>query len=400
MKSFDKVVKKWAWCRRSVWCCVAVSLWVATLPIQADQDEEAFVRTIMPGDRLRITVEEQPDLNRVYAVAGDGTIDIDLLGRTRIADLTAAAAADYIERQLEEGFFRRATVTVDVAEFVEGNVMITGAVQSPGTIAFSGDQIMTVSEAIIARGGLTREAAGSSVRIVRWKPGGRMERDVIVVDVQTMLEDLDFAGDEYLRPRDLIVVPRLGEGEGQRREYLALGEFGSAGFHPWSPNMDMIRAVSRAGGISRLGIMSAARVLRADEETGQYAAIPVDLSVLFGAADMSMNIAIEPGDILFVPSREQATRGVVYLLGEVAREGAVPLPMEGEATLARTILDTGGFARFANERRVRILRTDPDGSKQTLQVDVGRILKTGAFEDDVPLLDGDVVIVPERMLSF
>ena len=375
-------------------------LLAAGSPVAAVQEELGFVRTIMPGDRLRIEVAEQPDLNRVYAVAGDGTIDIDLLGRTRIADLTAAEAADLLEGRLEEGFFRQANVSVAVAEFVEGNIMITGAVPNPGSITFSGDQIMTLSEAIISRGGLMRRAAGTEVKIIRWKPGGTMEREIITVDVQSMLEDLDFSGDQYLRPRDLIVVPSLGDGAERANEYLALGEFGSGGFHPWSPNLDMIRAVTRAGGITREGILAAARVLRQDEETGQYSAIPVDLSLLFGAADMSMNIPVRPGDIIFVPSAQQATRGTVYLLGEVANRGAVSLPMNQEATLAKTILAAGGFERFANEGRVRIQRTGPDGTKQTLQVDVGRILKTGAFEDDVPLLDGDVVIVPERLLSF
>ncbi len=359
-----------------------------------------FVRNIMPGDRLRIAVDEQPDLDRVYAVAGDGTIDIQLLGRVPVADLSAAQAADLIEERLEAGYFRKATVSVEIAEFVEGNVMITGAVGSPGSIGFSSDQIMTLTEAIISRGGLTRRAAGTEVKIIRWKPGGAMEREIITVDVQSMLEDLDFTNDQYLRPRDLIVVPGLGEGAERMNEYLALGEFGSAGFHPWSSNLDMIRAVTRAGGISRQGILTAARVLREDPDTGQYTAIPVDLSLLFGAADMSMNIPVRPGDIIFVPSAEQATRGTVYLLGEISRQGAVSLPMNQEATLAKTILAQGGFARFANESRVRILRTGPDGSKQTLQVDVGRILKTGAFENDVPLVDGDVVIVPERILTF
>ena len=42
--------------------------------------------------------------------------------------------------------------------------------------------------------------------------------------------------------------------------------------------------------------------------------------------------------------------------------------------------------------------TAPDGSKKTLVVDVGRILKEGTFEEDVPLQEGDVVIVPEKGL--
>ena len=47
---------------------------------------------------------------------------------------------------------------------------------------------------------------------------------------------------------------------------------------------------------------------------------------------------------------------------------------------------------------MKVLRDAPDGTKQTIVVDVGRILKTGLFEEDLPLQAGDVVIVPERNL--
>ena len=101
-----------------------------------------------------------------------------------------------------------------------------------------------------------------------------------------------------------------------------------------------------------------------------------------------------------MPSAEQANRGQAYLLGEAARQGALPLSLDEDMTLAKAILGSGGFSQFANDSKVKILRKAPDGSKQTLIVDVGRILKTGAFEDDVPLENGDVIIVPEKMLGF
>ena len=82
------------------------------------------------------------------------------------------------------------------------------------------------------------------------------------------------------------------------------------------------------------------------------------------------------------------------------KPGAVALPLDQDITVAKTILDAGGFAKFANTSKVKILRSAPDGSKQTLIVDVGNILETGSFDQDIPLVNGDVVIVPERILSF
>lgn len=355
-----------------------------------------FEHRVIPGDRLRISVAEQADLSRIYPVAGDGTIDFGFIGRINLADLTVSEAADRLEQLLEEGYFKDATVTVEVAEFVEGAVLVTGEVNRPGSLVMKSDEILTLTEAITMCGGLTKLAAGKDVRILRWKPGGGMERQILTVDVQSMFEKMDFTSDQYLRPRDMIVVPSLGEGGGAG-EVLVLGDVASAGFYPYIEGMDIIRTITRAGGVSRTAKWSAARLLRRGKD-GNYTVIPIDLSLLFGAADMSVNVKVQPGDIIFIPSSEQAARGQVYLLGEVSRAGAVGL--DPDATLAKTILNNGGFGKFANDGKVKILRTAPDGSKQSMVVDVGRILETGSFEDDVPLENGDVVIVPEKVLGF
>lgn len=356
------------------------------------------VRRIMAGDRLRISVAEDPSLNQIYTVAGDGTVDLGFVGRLTLEDLAIDEAADMIERRLEETYFRTASVTVEVSEFVEGAILVVGAVVNPGAIPFRGDQMMTLMEVVTMSGGLTREAAGNEVRILRWKPGGGMARQTLTVDVQTMLETLDFSRDQFLRPRDIVFVPSLGASE-NRKEFLALGAVGSPGFHPYSEGLDVIRAVMRVGGIDREGVWSAARILRPDQ-SGTYQVIPVDLGRLFGAAETSLNAPLLPGDIFFVPFAEQASRGQVYLLGEVARPGIASLGMGQDTTLARLILTSGGLGKFANDSKVRILRSAPDGTRQTLFVDVGRIIKTGNFEEDVPLQNGDVVIVPEKLLSF
>ncbi len=352
----------------------------------------------MAGDRLNITVREQPDMSRVYAVAGDGTIDFSFAGRVLIAELTSDEAARKLESVLEQSYFKEANVTISIANFVEGDVLMTGALRSPGTLPFRGDSILTLLEAIVRSGGLADNAAGDRVRILRWIPGGSMERDIIEVDVLAILENQDFSKDQYLRPRDMVVVPTRG-GEDQRSEFLALGEVSKPGFHPYSEGLDVIKAVTRMGGLGENADWSGSRILR-PRPSGDYGVVPLDLGRLFGAADMSMNVPVQAGDIFFVPSTRSQVREIIYLLGEVNRPGAIALRSGPHATVARLILEQGGTTQFANPGRVQIQRTAPDGSKRTMVVDVGRILKQGAFEEDVPLQDGDVVIVPEKGLGL
>lgn len=353
-------------------------------------------RRILAGDRLNITVREQPDMSRVYAVAGDGSIDFGFAGRVVIAELIPDEAARRLESVLEDSYFKEANVTISIANFVEGDVLMTGALQNSGTLPFRGDSILTLMEAIARSGGLSDRAAGDRVRILRWVPGGSMERQAIEVNVQAMLDTMDFSQDQYLRPRDIIIVPFRGEEEG-RNEFLALGEVRTPGFHPYSEDMDVIKAVTRMGGLGEHADWNGARILRL-RPTGDYSVVPLDLSRLFGVADMSMNLPLQRGDIFFVPSTRNLIRAQVYLLGEVNQAGAVSLGSGPNATVARLILAQGGTTQYANTSRVQVQRTAPDGSKKTMVVDVGRILKQGSFEEDVPLQDGDVIIVPEKGL--
>jgi protein involved in polysaccharide export with SLBB domain len=360
----------------------------------AQAQVDSLGRRILAGDRLHVSVREQPDMSRVYAVAGDGSIDFSFAGRIVIAELTAEEAARKLERVLEDTYFKEAHVTISIANFVEGDVLVTGAVRTPGHLPFRGDSILTLMEAIARSGGLTDQAAGDRVRILRWSPGGGMERRTIEVNVQAMLDTMDFSKDQYLRPRDIVAVPVRGEEEGNN-EFLALGEVKTPGFHPFSSNLDVIKAVSRVGGLSEFADWESARILRL-RSNGEYAVIPLDLSRLFSSADMSMNLPLQRGDIFFVPSVRNLVRAQVFLLGEVVAPGAVSLTPGPNATAARVILAHGGMTPLANSGRVQIQRDAPDGSKKTMVVDVGRILKQGSFEADVPLQDGDVIVVPEK----
>lgn len=352
-------------------------------------------RRIMAGDRLDISVREQTDLNRTYAVAGDGTVDFSFAGRVFLAELTPDEAARRLESVLKARYFRDAHVEISIANFVEGDIYVTGAVQDPRSIPFRGDSIMTLVEAITQCGGLLPNAAGDKVRIIRWRPGGSLEKQVIEVDVQSMMNRLDFSKDQYLRPRDYIIVPTRGEvgQEEESNEFLAMGEVRNPGYHACPRDFDVIKAVTAVGGLAEYANWSRARILRR-QPNGDYAVIPVDLNRLFSAADMSVNIPMRRGDIFIVPSVRNDVAAKLFLLGEVAKPGAVSFMPGPDATAARIILANGGLTEYA-DGRVQLQRTAPDGSKKSMTINVKKILSSGAFEEDVALQDGDVMVAPQ-----
>jgi protein involved in polysaccharide export with SLBB domain len=94
------------------------------------------------------------------------------------------------------------------------------------------------------------------------------------------------------------------------------------------------------------------------------------------------------------------SRGRVFLTGQIRTQGAMEIPVTGTFTLSKAIMQAGGFGDFANEKKVKVLRTQPDGkTAQTFVVDVAEILK-GKVENDLVLQPDDVIIVPEVSVKF
>lgn len=92
--------------------------------------------------------------------------------------------------------------------------------------------------------------------------------------------------------------------------------------------------------------------------------------------------------------------GTIYITGQVKSQGPIDLTSKEALTVSKAILKAGGFADFANKRRVFIVRPQPDGSTKRITVDVKEILERGRIEKDVPLEPGDYVVIPENLINF
>jgi len=91
----------------------------------------------------------------------------------------------------------------------------------------------------------------------------------------------------------------------------------------------------------------------------------------------------------------------VTLYGQVGRQGQMNLPGETPMTITQAILRAGGFARFANTKKVKVHRLLAGSTTQrrTIIVDVGGIME-GDLNKDIPLKPNDVVIVSEKLINF
>jgi polysaccharide biosynthesis/export protein len=96
----------------------------------------------------------------------------------------------------------------------------------------------------------------------------------------------------------------------------------------------------------------------------------------------------------------QRSPGRIYVTGAVKGAGPQEIPPNEKFTVSKAILRAGGFADFSNQRRVKLTRAKPDGTTETMNIDVKEIIEKGRQDLDVEVLPNDFIVVPERMINF
>jgi polysaccharide export outer membrane protein len=91
------------------------------------------------------------------------------------------------------------------------------------------------------------------------------------------------------------------------------------------------------------------------------------------------------------------TQRTVQVVGAVNQPGAVVFPPEQKMGVIEAIARAGGQSRLADLRKVRLTRTNADGQSENRIINVDEMMKGGSNQQ-VLLLKGDVIFVPERLL--
>jgi polysaccharide biosynthesis/export protein len=82
----------------------------------------------------------------------------------------------------------------------------------------------------------------------------------------------------------------------------------------------------------------------------------------------------------------------VRIIGQVARPQAIAY-REG-MTVLDAVLAVGGLGQFAAGNRARLMRV-VDGKQKEIRIKLGALVNDGDMKQNVPLLPGDVLVVPE-----
>ncbi len=172
-------------------------VWVDQYKEPAAVDEKPY--TITPGDVIQVRVFNQDQLSARARVRADGKVSLPLLNDVEAAGYTPVALSQVLEKRLK-GLVNAPSVTVSVEETKPAMVMVIGEVTKPG--AFPYDPAGGVLQALAAAGGLTPDASGDRIFVLRQTPSPARIR----FTYDRLRRQEGRAPTFRLRPGDVVVV--------------------------------------------------------------------------------------------------------------------------------------------------------------------------------------------------
>ena len=173
---------------------------VASVPALRAQDANY---RLSANDLLDFRVFQEPELDGVIRVSGDGTAIFPLIGAVTVVGKTVTTATEEIKSRYRDGYLVYPQVSLTVRTYAQKLFTVLGQVQKPGSYDMKGSDEITLLQAIGMAGGYTKIANPGRVTVKRLEEGGR-ER-LIKLDAKRMAKGGD-SSSFYIKPGDVITV--------------------------------------------------------------------------------------------------------------------------------------------------------------------------------------------------
>ncbi|MCW5659639.1 MAG: polysaccharide biosynthesis/export family protein [Burkholderiaceae bacterium] len=193
----------------------------ATRPAEFKPYDAPYTYVVGPGDELRVTVFEHPELTNPTGTANelsgrvvnsDGKIFFPYVGAVQAAGRTVQEIQQTITQGLRS-VIKNPQVDVSVFRYRSQRVVVSGEVRNPGAVPIT-DVAPTLGEVISAAGGLTTDADLSNVTVTRGP-------QTVTADLYGYFYNGEQAQNLRLQSGDVINVP-----DRRYNKVFVLGEVG------------------------------------------------------------------------------------------------------------------------------------------------------------------------------
>lgn len=350
------------------WLSILIVIVAALAPLSAWSDGSRL--TI--GDVVAVTVDGEKDMTKPYQINRDGSILMPQAGAVKIEDLNTSDASAVITKVLEK-YFVNPQVTVSFMERAKMQVYVVGQVNKRGLVEVGvGDKVVQA----LAQAGYDDTADLSHVNI-------RRGDEIIDLDLTKYLSGEDLSVNRELQSGDTVVVPRID----MIGTVMVLGQVNKVGSVPLKKGMTFREVMGFIGDVTVEADTEKITVKR----ESMTEPLPINYKQAM-AGDPSADLALQPGDTIWVPQIETAFFTVI---GGVNRPGQYPL--KGKLTVSEAVGVAGGATpNLGDMRKVQIMHATGPNAKpeETTNVDLTKVIKGSEQE---PLVKrGDVIYVTEH----
>lgn len=249
------------------------------LEIRAHSGSEVITTPITVDNRGRISYSFIDDLD----VAGYTPSELD---QRLTLELSQYIAQPRIDILVKDCLSKKALIMGELASIRSG--ALSGA-RATGEIFLKGKT--TLMDLIAQAGGYTVNA---DIKNVRFMTRGKTYYINLYDIIEKGAEDQNPVIDDG----DVIDIPELPE-YGER--IYVLGEVKNQGIYPLKNARDLLAAISMAGSFTQIAKEENTLIVRAYESGQTPQILMADLKSLLRKADLTQNIALEDGDLIYVP---------------------------------------------------------------------------------------------------
>lgn len=367
-----------------------------TTKIKAAADS---VQMINVGDRLKIFLPGEDELNKEFSVDERGFITLPEVGDIPVSGLTLAQATLSIDQALSTVYLDVSRLEISIKQH-RLLIRVLGFVEKPGQVNLPDNA--NVQMALSLAGGLK---SGAQLDKLQLKRNG----ETTIFNYKAYLDSGDESLIPTLKTMDSLFIPASplignvqtefdaatllagGDSSEDKTAIKVFGEVDNAGLYSFKKESTVVDVLMRAGGVTRFAGVEQIRVINNNIPT------IFNLKAYLDNGDSSNALILSKGATIFVPIAAKDVKvgaRMVYVMGEVQKPGA--FENQDGATFLDILANSGGPTRFAETRHIRLLRANGD----VIPFDLQDYTEKGSLKAPLPkIMAGDAIFVPEKTAS-
>ena len=247
-------------------------------------DAEESNYRLQINDSISMSMFQEPGMSRSGVIGKSGSISFHLIGSVDVVGLTVPELEEKLTNLYQKDYFVDPKISIIITGYAQKNVIVSGAVVNPGGVPYPDEGAMSLAQAIAASGGITERADANKITIVRKAGGSSVTTMNRAGDIELLPGDTALV---HTLPQELTLITATIAGEVNRSGEIQL---------PASGKIDILSAIAKAGGLSRVANKKIATLRRYSPQG--YSAEEINIrDIREGRAPM---IYIKENDILVI----------------------------------------------------------------------------------------------------